>query len=113
MAHRMQDLDDIETVLSRKMMRNAREFWYVSGSAVDSKGRARSFLLGPYGDSQKAESVASSKKLISYNIINLETSDLSKASQILKARRIECRESTMADAMSRLGHKNVGGRDSI
>jgi hypothetical protein len=109
----MQDLDDMDSIIDKRSMRNAREFWYVSGSAVDSKGRARSFLLGPYGDSQKAESVASSKKLITHTVINLPTSDLGKASQMLKARRIECRESTMADAMSRLGHKNVGGKDSI
>jgi hypothetical protein len=103
----------MDSIIDRRSMRNMRSFWYLSGSAVDSKGRARSFLLGPYADSQKANAIANSKKLISYNVVELETADLSRASQILKARRVECRESSMSDAFSRLGHKNVGGKDSI
>lgn len=101
------DDDFFDKKLEQKMTRRQREFWYIQGSAPDNKGRMRSFLLGPYSDSQKANEIANSKRLTSFTVLNLETSDLGRASQILKARKLQG-GSNIGDVFDRLRHKGVG-----
>lgn len=101
------DDDFLDKKIEQKMTRRQREFWYIQGSAPDNKNRMRSFLLGPYSDSQKANEIANSKRLTSFTVINLETSDLGKASQILKARKLQG-GSNISDVFDRLKHRNVG-----
>jgi hypothetical protein len=99
--------DFLEKKIEQRMTRRQREFWYIQGSAPDNKGRMRSFLLGPYSDSQKASEISSSKRLTSSNILCLPTADLGKASQILKARKLQG-NSSISDVFDRLKHKGVG-----
>jgi hypothetical protein len=97
----------IDRKLEQRMTRRQRAFWYIQGSAPDRNGKMRSFLLGPYSDSQKANEIASSKRLSAFSILELDTSDLSRASQILKARKLHS-GSDITGVFDRLKHKGVG-----
>ena len=101
------DDDFLDKKIEQRMTRRQREFWYFQGSAPDNKGRMRSFLLGPYSDSQKANEIIGLKRLASASVFALETSDLGRASQILKARKLQG-NSSVADVFDRLKHRNVG-----
>jgi hypothetical protein len=109
-------IDDFEEKLDQKLEQRMnsrnREFWYIQGSSPDLKGRMRSFLLGPYNEYAKADAIANSKRLTSYSIINLETSDLGKASQVIKARRLHS-GTDISQIFERTRHKNVGQADTI
>jgi hypothetical protein len=102
------ELDDIlDKKVEQRMNSRNREHYYIQGSAEDKHHRMRSFLLGPYSDYAKADAVANSKRLTSYEIINLETSDLGKASQVIKARRLHSGVD-MAAIFERTKHTGVG-----
>lgn len=102
------DIDKkVDNRIEQRMTRRQRAFWYIQGSAEDKNHKMRSFLLGPYGDSQRANDVAKSKRLVSFSIIELDTSDLGRASQILKARKLHG-GSDISDVFDRLKHKGVG-----
>jgi hypothetical protein len=95
---------DIDKKIEQKLNRRQHAFFYIQGSAPDKKGRMRGFLLGPYGDSAMATSIASAKRMTSYTVIELETSDLGRASQILKARRLHG-NSDISEVFERMKHK--------
>jgi hypothetical protein len=99
--------DFLDKKIEQRMTRRQRAFWYLQGSAPDSKDRMRSFLLGPYSDSSTANNIARAKSLTNFTVIELPTSDLGKASQILKARRLHG-NSSMSEVFDRLKHKGVG-----
>jgi hypothetical protein len=99
--------NNLDKRLEQRMNSRNRSFYYLAGSSPDHRGRMKSFLLGPYGDYDQANRVAESKKLTSFTIENLETSDLGRAGQILKARRLHG-GSSMADIFERVKHRNVG-----
>ena len=102
------DIDKrIDNRIEQRMTRRQRAFWYIQGSAEDAKGRMRSFLLGPYSDSQKANEIASSKRLSSFSVLELDTSDLGRASQILKARKLHG-GSDISGVFDRIKHTGVG-----
>lgn len=102
--------DYIDNLMDKKMSRGQKAFWYITGSAEDRHGRMRVFLLGPYGDSNQARGIAESKRLTSFEVVELSTSDLSKAGQVMKARRLKG-NSSMSDVFERVQHRNVGGKD--
>lgn len=104
--------DTLDKKIEQRMNARQREFYYIQGSAPDAKQRMRSFLLGPYSDYAKADSIANSKRLTSYTIINLETSDLGRASQIIKARRLH-NGVDISEIFNRTRHKGVGVEDTI
>jgi hypothetical protein len=110
----MTDMNEIDKMLDRKMLNRQRSgFWYVSGASEDSKGRMKQFLLGPFPDADVANDVIERKRLVGKaTAIQVNTSDLSRAGQIIKAMRLQGNAS-MSDIFSRVQHKNVGGRDSI
>lgn len=104
----MSDIDElIDKRMERRMSSRQHEYFYIQGSASDSKGRMRSFLLGPYSDYEKANKIAESKRLSSYTIIPLETSDLARASQVIKARRLHSGVD-ISEIFNRTKHKGVG-----
>lgn len=106
------ELDDLDKRLEQRMNSRTRENYYIQGSAPDGKGRMRSFLLGPYPDYDRANKVAESKRLTSFEIISLETSDLGRASQIIKARRLH-NGVDISKIFERTRHKGVGVEDTI
>lgn len=108
--NKVMENDYLDNIIDKKMSRNQKTFWYIAGSAPDNKNRMRTFLLGPYSDSSQADSIASSKRLTSYQIVEIPTCDLGKASQIMKARRLKG-VSSMGDIFERVRHKDVGGKD--
>lgn len=110
---KLSDIDNIDKIIERKQMRRQRGgFWYVSGSAPDRNGRMKQFLLGPFPDIESANNVIERKKLTSATPIEVGSSDLQRAGQIIKAMRLQGNAS-MQDVFSRVAHKNVGGRDGI
>jgi len=106
------DLDGlVDKKVNQRMSRRQSSYFYIQGSAEDNKHRMRSFLLGPYSDYETANRIAESKRLTSYNILEEGSSDLSKVSQVLKARRLHS-GSSIGDVFEKLKHKRVG-EDSI
>jgi len=105
------DLDDKLDKRIERMNSRQRSFYYISGSASDNKNRMRSFLLGPYSDYEKASSVAESKRLTSFEIFEMSSSDLGKVSQVLKARRLHSGAS-IGDVFEKLKHKRVGQEEN-
>jgi hypothetical protein len=109
----MANMDDLDKMMERKMMRRQRGgFWYVTGSSPDTKGRMKQFLLGPFSDYETAVNVIERKRLTSAQPVEVNSSDLARAGQIIKAMRLQG-NSTMAQVFDRVAHKNVGGRDAI
>jgi len=110
----MTDMNDIDKMLDRKMLNRQRSgFWYVSGAAPDAKGRMKQFLLGPFPDAETANDVIERKRLVgNATAIEVNTSDLARAGQIIKAMRLQGNAS-MSEVFNRVAHKNVGGRDAI
>ena len=110
----MANIDDLDKMMERKMMRRQRGgFWYVTGASPDSKGRMKQFLLGPFPDAETANDVIERKRLVgNATAIEVNTSDLARAGQIIKAMRLQGNAS-MSEVFNRVAHKNVGGRDAI
>lgn len=109
----MSDLDEmIDKKMERRMMARQHTYFYIQGSASDGKGRMRQFLLGPYSDYEKASHVAESKRLTSFEVIALETSDVQRASQVIKARRLHG-GANISEVFERTKHKGVGAEDSL
>ena len=104
-------MDDFDTALDKKIERRMssrqHSWFYISGSAPDKKGRMRGFLLGPYSDYDVASRIVESKRLTSYEIFEDSSSDMSKVSQKLKARKLHGGAS-MADIFDKVKHTGVG-----
>ena len=112
----MPSIDDFENNLDKRLEQKLnsrnRSFWYLTGSAADKSGKMRGFLLGPYPDSDTANKVAERKRLTDFLPVELPTSDLGKAGQILRARRLQGNAS-FADIFEKNRHKHVGAEDTI
>jgi hypothetical protein len=110
---KMSDIDNIDNVLNQKQMRHQRsDFVYLVGSAPDKNGRQKSFMLGPYSDSEQASEIAQRKHLSHYEYFTCPSSDLARANQIWKAQRLHG-SASMQDVFSRVAHKNVGQQDGV
>jgi len=100
--------DDLDKMLDRKMERriNSRstEWYYIQGSE-EKNGKMKGFLIGPFSY-EKAQSLMNSKKFSSAEMIALSTTDLSRAGQILKYRRLHGGES-IGSVMDRVKHKGI------
>ncbi|KKN41651.1 hypothetical protein LCGC14_0721260 [marine sediment metagenome] len=67
------------------------------------KGKA--VLLGPYNNEQDAQGVGYSKCDGQFEVITLPTSNVSRASQLLKAQRMNTDGINLEQTMARLRHK--------
>jgi hypothetical protein len=110
-------VDDFEEKLDKRleqrMSRRQTEWWFLTGTAPNKAGQMKGFLLGPYMDYDTANGVIERKRLVGHaEPVLLPTSDLSKAGQIIRARRLHGNAS-FADIFQRNQHKNVGEADTI
>lgn len=103
----IQDEDFLNKQFEQKSLARQRSYWYLSGSAPNKAGIQKPFLLGPYSSSDKAEEIATRKRLTDALPILIPTSDLGKAGQILRARRLHG-NSSFAEIFEKMKHKHVG-----
>jgi len=95
---------DVDKIIENKINRTQKPTWYVYGTCVDKKGRTRSFLWGPYPDWHTANSIAeSSNGVQSHQCEDLGTSDIGKANQILRHRKIK-RGANVSEMFDRVSH---------
>jgi hypothetical protein len=110
-ANRMNDIMSdgyLDKVMDKRMSRAQTDWWYIYGSIPDNKThRTKQYLLGGYSSYDEANRVANAKRLTDVNYCSLPTKDISRAGQILKARRLQG-NSTMSEVLQRVSHKNVG-----
>lgn len=100
--------DYLDKRINRKLASSQSEYWWIHGSEPDKKsGRMRQFLLGAYNSYDEASNMAETKRLTSFTIVNLPTRDMTRAGQLMKARRLQGTAS-MQDVFQRVAHKNVG-----
>lgn len=110
-------MKDIDEILDRKVDRKINSkhvggWWYLVGSAPDKHGRMKGFLLGPYNDYDEASKMAERKHLTHANPVELPTTDLQRAGQILRARRLHG-DASFAEIFERQKHKHVGQEETI
>jgi len=107
-------MDDLDKIIERKQMQRHRGgCWYVTGSAPNSSGVMKSFLLGPYPDAEAAMAIIERKRLSGRaEVCECPTSDLARAGQIIRARRLQG-NTQMSEVFNRYAHKNVGHQDGI
>jgi hypothetical protein len=99
------DLDDkLDKRIEQRMNSRNTEWYYIQGSE-NKNGKMKGFLIGPFSY-DKAQSLMSSKKFSSAEMIALNTTDLSRAGQILKYRRFHNGEG-ITSVMDRVKHKGV------
>jgi Cft2 family RNA processing exonuclease len=107
-------IDDFENNLDKRLEQKLnsrnRSWFYIRGSEVDNKGRNKSFLIGPF-TYEKANDLMERKRFVSAEIIELGTSDLARAGQMLKFRRLNSGEG-IGSVMERVKHKGIAD-DSI
>jgi len=102
----MSDLDEmLDRKFERRMNARASSWYYIYGTESDKKGRPKGFLIGPYSY-EKADSLMKNKKFASATMVELNTSDLGKAGQILRARKLHS-GAPMSDIFERVKHRGV------
>lgn len=105
MSNSIDDLDKrIDHKLEQRVNSRNTEWYYIQGSE-SKNGKMKGFLIGPFSY-EKAQSLMSSKKFSAAEMIPLNTTDLSRAGQILKYRRFNNGEG-IGSVMDRVRHKGV------
>lgn len=108
------NIDDLDSLLDKKVEQrmNSRntEWYYIQGSEMKN-GKMKGFLIGPFSY-EKAQSLMSSKKFSAAEMIALNTTDLSRAGQILKYRRFHNGEG-ISSVMDRVRHKGIADEATL
>lgn len=104
------DYNKLEGKIYGERLGNQAEYWYITAEWIPKDGMGkpkpkRSVLLGPYSDEAKCDSIALQRLgNISYEIIALPTRDRSKATQMLRAKKLNAGQD-LDSALQRVRHK--------
>lgn len=101
-AESPEEVDEIyQSEATQSQLRGRGIYYYITG--FDPK-KGKEVLVGGYGSEEEAERIASSRGIIGFRVIELGTSNLAKASQLVKARKLH-KGSMISDATEQLRHK--------